>query len=84
MVVFQGHVYTLLLNEAYQVLMRDDLRQEYDASIGRVRGEFGKNFSSVAHSSWRGPCRPQALFVDENACIGHFLLAHHILIPLTL
>ncbi|KAK9119772.1 hypothetical protein Scep_017865 [Stephania cephalantha] len=73
----KGHAYTLLLNEAYQVLMRDDLRQDYDASIGRVRGNFGESFTGVAYSSWRGPCRPQALFVDENACIGCRECVHH-------
>ncbi|KAI3474909.1 hypothetical protein Pfo_030220, partial [Paulownia fortunei] len=62
-----GHASTLMLNKAYKILMRDDLRKEYDASIGRIsvgvgRGAFG--------SIWKGPLRPQALFVDENACIG--------------
>ncbi|KAI3452457.1 hypothetical protein Pfo_009121 [Paulownia fortunei] len=63
----KGHASTLMLNKAYKILMRDDLRKEYDASIGRIsvgvgRGAFG--------SIWKGPLRPQALFVDENACIG--------------
>ncbi|KAK6155211.1 hypothetical protein DH2020_009459 [Rehmannia glutinosa] len=64
----KGHESTLMLNKAYKVLMRDDLRKEYNASIGRIsvgieKGAFG--------SIWKGPLRPQALFVDENACIGN-------------
>ncbi|XP_025014119.2 chaperone protein dnaJ C76, chloroplastic isoform X1 [Ricinus communis] len=63
----QGHEYTLMLNEAYKILMREDLRREYDISIG----QYGKNNNVVmGFSSWRGPFRSQALFVDENACIG--------------
>jgi hypothetical protein len=54
------------------VLMRDDLRKKYDASIGQMRVPYGTNYSSLGYSSWKGPLRPQALFVDENACIGHF------------
>ncbi|KAG2720450.1 hypothetical protein I3760_02G035600 [Carya illinoinensis] len=30
----KGHEHTLLLNEAYKVLMRDDLRRDYDAFVG--------------------------------------------------
>jgi curved DNA-binding protein CbpA len=61
-----------MLNEAYKVLMRDDQRREYDASICQMRVPNGTNYSSLGYSSWKGPLRPQALFVDENACIGHF------------
>lgn len=61
-----------MLNEAYKVLMREDLRREYDASICQMRLPYGTNYSSLGYSSWKGPLRPQALFVDENACIGHF------------
>ncbi|KAK6926519.1 hypothetical protein RJ641_008238 [Dillenia turbinata] len=61
-----GHEQTLKLNEAYQVLMSEDLRRHYDASIGHMKvGAFGSGYST-----WKGPLRPQALFVDENACIG--------------
>ncbi|KAF8378256.1 hypothetical protein HHK36_029595 [Tetracentron sinense] len=73
----RGHEYTIMLNEAYQVLVREDLRREYDASIGKVRGEFGRDFSGLAYSSWKGPLRSQALFVDENACIGCQECVHH-------
>ncbi|KAK4846241.1 hypothetical protein QYF36_014779 [Acer negundo] len=66
----QGHEYTLKLNEAYKVLMREDLRKDYDASFGRMRMQFGRNASGLGYSSWKGPLRPEALFVDENACIG--------------
>ncbi|KAH7577325.1 hypothetical protein JRO89_XS01G0236300 [Xanthoceras sorbifolium] len=66
----QGHEYTLKLNEAYKVLMREDLRKEYDALFGRMRVQFGRNASSLGYSSWKGPLRPEALFVDENVCIG--------------
>lgn len=61
-----------MLNEAYKVLMREDLRKDYDAYIGQTRVHFGRNTSGFGYSSWKGPLRPQALFVDENACIGHF------------
>ncbi|TXG54697.1 hypothetical protein EZV62_019953 [Acer yangbiense] len=66
----QGHEYTLKLNEAYRVLMREDLRKDYDASFGRTRVHLGRNASGLGYSSWKGPLRPEALFVDENACIG--------------
>jgi len=66
----KGHGHTLMLNEAYKVLMREDLRREYDASIGQLRISFGRNIPDLGYSSWNGPLRPQALFVDENACIG--------------
>ncbi|KAE8021508.1 hypothetical protein FH972_007392 [Carpinus fangiana] len=73
----KGHEYTLMLNEAYKVLMRDDLRRKYDASIGQMRVPYGTNYSSLGYSSWKGPLRPQALFVDENACIGCRECVHH-------
>lgn len=60
-----------MLNEAYKVLMRADLRKDYDASIGAMRFGFEKGKSGLGYSSWNGPLRLQALFVDENACIGH-------------
>ncbi|XP_059641504.1 chaperone protein dnaJ C76, chloroplastic-like [Cornus florida] len=67
----KGHEYTLMLNKAYKVLMSDDLRKEYDASIHVIlRVGFGTHLSGAGYSSWNGPLRPQALFVDENACIG--------------
>ncbi|CAN6453222.1 unnamed protein product [Victoria cruziana] len=66
----KGHEFTLLLNEAYRVLMRDDLRRRYDASRGKGLAETATCFSGFSSSSWNGPLRPQALFVDENSCIG--------------
>ncbi|GKA46335.1 chaperone protein DnaJ C76, chloroplastic-like protein [Tanacetum coccineum] len=66
----QGHEYTLMLNEAYNVLMKDDLRKDYDASIGHVRVGLKGDKLDMGYSSWNGPFRPQALFVDEKACIG--------------
>ncbi|KAL4568350.1 hypothetical protein LXL04_023960 [Taraxacum kok-saghyz] len=66
----KGHEHTLLLNEAYHVLMKDNLRKDYDASIGHVRVGFGGDALDMGHSSWNGPFRPHALFVDEKACIG--------------
>eukprot|EP01018_Ginkgo_biloba_P003368 Gb_02355 [translate_table: standard] len=65
----KGHAMTLLLNEAYQILMRDDTRTRYDVSNGK-RSETEGQFTGSAYSSWNGPERPEALFVDENACIG--------------
>jgi curved DNA-binding protein CbpA len=65
----QGHEYTLMLNKAYKVLMRAEVRKEYDASIGQSQVGFGRQNSSLGFSSWKGPLRPQALFVDQNACI---------------
>ncbi|KDO55192.1 hypothetical protein CISIN_1g022195mg [Citrus sinensis] len=74
----KGHEHTLLLNEAYKVLMRGDLRKDYDASIGQMRFHFGTNASAgFSRSSWKGPPRPEALFVDENACIGCRECVHH-------
>ena len=72
--MFQGHEHTLLLNEAYNVLMKDDLRKDYDASIGYIRVGFGGDALNMGYSSWNGPFRPQALFVDEKACIGQDFL----------
>ena len=60
-----------MLNEAYKILMREDLRRDYDASIGHIRMNYGGNFSNIkGYSSWEGPLRPQALFVDESSCVG--------------
>ncbi|KAM7512479.1 hypothetical protein LguiB_011354 [Lonicera macranthoides] len=73
----KGHEYTLMLNKAYKVLMREEMRREYDASIGQTRVGFGRETSGLGFSSWRGPLRPQALFVDENACIGCRECVHH-------
>lgn len=58
--------------------MRGDLRKDYDASIGQMRFHFGTNASAgFSRSSWKGPPRPEALFVDENACIGCRECVHH-------
>jgi hypothetical protein len=67
-----------MLNEAYNVLMTDDLRTKYDASIGHMTVQIGKNnyVNVMGYSSWKGPLRPQALFVDENACIGQSYSSH--------
>ena len=59
-----------MLNEAYRVLTREELRREYDATIGQMGVGLGGSFSDMGYSSWNGPLRPQALFVDENECIG--------------
>ena len=58
------------LNEAYRVLMREDQRKEYDSSMGETRVRFGNYNPGLGYSSWKGPLRSQALFVDGNACIG--------------
>ncbi|KAK3033046.1 hypothetical protein RJ639_035672 [Escallonia herrerae] len=73
----KGHKHTLMLNEAYTVLMRADLRSDYDASIGHNRVGLGRDASGLGYSSWEGALRPQALFVDENACIGCRECVHH-------
>ncbi|XP_052195235.1 chaperone protein dnaJ C76, chloroplastic-like [Diospyros lotus] len=73
----RGHEYTLMLNKAYKVLIREDLRREYDASIGQLRVSFGRNIPGLGSSSWEGPIRSHALFVDENACIGCRECIHH-------
>ncbi|KAK4752682.1 hypothetical protein SAY87_021480 [Trapa incisa] len=63
----KGHEYSLMLNEAYKVLMKEDLPNDH----GSVRMPFGMQGSKPSfYSSWNGPLRSQALFVDENACIG--------------
>ncbi|XVF14066.1 hypothetical protein REPUB_Repub09cG0024700 [Reevesia pubescens] len=71
----EGHEYTLMLNEAYKVLIKDDMRRDYDASIGSMKVHFGRSVSG--YSSWKGPLKPQALFVDANACIGCRECVHH-------
>ncbi|XP_056176373.1 chaperone protein dnaJ C76, chloroplastic-like isoform X3 [Syzygium oleosum] len=43
----EGHEYTLLLNEAYRVLMRDDLRRDYDAITGQARTRFRRDCSDI-------------------------------------
>ncbi|MCL7029688.1 hypothetical protein MKW94_003640 [Papaver nudicaule] len=63
----KGHEYTLKLNEAYHVLMRKDMRREYDTTLSKKSTD---GFSELGYSTWKGPIRPQALFVDENLCIG--------------
>ncbi|KAL7232602.1 hypothetical protein ACSBR2_010588 [Camellia fascicularis] len=73
----KGHEYTLMLNEAYKVLIKEGLRREYDACIGQLRVSFGRNVTDLGYSSWNGPLRPHALFVDENACIGCTECVHH-------
>lgn len=67
----QGHDYTLLLNEAYKVLMRDISR--HADGRGRSRAGLGVGYTGDGYSSWNGPVRSQALFVDENKCIGTYL-----------
>jgi hypothetical protein len=66
----QGHDYTLLLNEAYKVLMRDISR--HADGRGRSRVGLGVGYTGDGYSSWNGPVRSQALFVDENKCIGTY------------
>lgn len=70
----KGHESTLMLNKAYKVLVRDDLRREYDKSIGQIRVGIDR---SMFGSVWKEPLRPQALFVDENACVGCWQCVHH-------
>ncbi|KAJ4789469.1 Chaperone DnaJ [Rhynchospora pubera] len=62
----QGHEYTLLLNEAYRKLIR--MKQ----NSGKKQAGFGGNYNynGEGYSRWNGPIRSQALFVDENKCIG--------------
>jgi hypothetical protein len=69
----QGHDYTLLLNEAYKVLMRNLSRH----ADGKSRaGLLWKWSHWDGYSSWNGPVRSQALFVDENKCIGMYYHQH--------
>lgn len=65
----KGHEHTLMLNEAYHALMRQDLRTKRDG--------FESKFSGSGCSSWNGTVRPQALFVDQNRCIGCRECVHH-------
>ncbi|KAM7256721.1 hypothetical protein ACFE04_012462 [Oxalis oulophora] len=69
-----GHELILKINEAYKVLMRDDLRRKYDVSIGETRTTLSPTSGC---SSWKGPLRQHALFVDESACIGCRECVHH-------
>ncbi|KAJ1412163.1 DnaJ domain containing protein [Sesbania bispinosa] len=73
----EGHEYTLMLNKAYEVLMTEELRRKYDESIGQMRLRFGENNTPLGYSTWKGPLRPQALFVDANACVGCRECVHH-------
>ncbi|CAN1853320.1 Chaperone protein dnaJ C76, chloroplastic [Linum perenne] len=75
----KGHEFTLKLNHAYKVLMREDIRRQYDTSIGEVGIVFDRNDTYVhkGYSVWNGPSRPHALFVDETACIGCGECAYH-------
>ncbi|XP_039124432.1 chaperone protein dnaJ C76, chloroplastic-like isoform X1 [Dioscorea cayenensis subsp. rotundata] len=67
----KGHEYTLLLNEAYHVLIREEQQgRRCMVSNNKRRGGFASDFSGSGYSSWNGPLRSQALFVDENKCIG--------------
>lgn len=62
-----------MLNKAYKVLVRDELRKEYDKTIGQIRVGIETN---TLGSVWKEPLRPQALFVDEHACVGMWEVAH--------
>ncbi|KAL8138097.1 hypothetical protein V2J09_004098 [Rumex salicifolius] len=74
----EAHGYVMMLNEAYEVLMSENSRKKYDASIGQVSVGFGRsNSGMMTYSVWNGPLRPEALFVDENACIGCRECVHH-------
>ncbi|XAR51894.1 hypothetical protein NMG60_11006684 [Bertholletia excelsa] len=73
----KGHERTMMLNKAYKVLVKEDLRREYDLSIGQLGAPLGRNIHGLGYSSWKGPLRPLALFVDENACIGCRECVHH-------
>ncbi|BBN04940.1 ferredoxin [Marchantia polymorpha subsp. ruderalis] len=69
----QGHAMALLLNEAYQTLMDENLRAAYNTAHSyrvAIRKAGHKAFTGNTYSSWVGPDRPQGLFVDENACVG--------------
>ncbi|CAL1358070.1 unnamed protein product [Linum trigynum] len=67
----KGHEFTLRLNQAYTVLMKEDLRRQYDTSIGEFRIGFQRTGRDVEScSSWNGPLRPHTLFVDETAWCG--------------
>lgn len=68
---YQGHDHTLLLNEAYKILMRNTSRHD-----GSLKSRGG-GYTGDAYSSWNGPLRSQALFVDENKCIGCRECVHH-------
>ncbi|XP_004965401.1 chaperone protein dnaJ C76, chloroplastic isoform X1 [Setaria italica] len=70
---YKSHDYTLLLNEAYNVLMRN-LSRHVD---GKSRAGTGSGYTGDGYSSWNGPVRSQALFVDENKCIGCRECVHH-------
>ncbi|RVW40312.1 Chaperone protein dnaJ C76, chloroplastic [Vitis vinifera] len=66
----KGHEYSLMLNEAYGVLAWEDLRREYDASIGQMRVGFWGSFSGLGYGSWKGPLRPQAS-IGSRECVHH-------------
>ncbi|KAH7433055.1 hypothetical protein KP509_07G052800 [Ceratopteris richardii] len=70
----EGHEITLLLNEAYQTLTSSELRHAYRFSSSRNNNTSGENkgtfYTGYAYSAWNGPDRSQAIFVDENSCIG--------------
>ncbi|CAL9114094.1 unnamed protein product [Musa textilis] len=73
----KGHDYTLMLNQAYRTLMREESRSRYDTACGRRSEWSGSKYSGLGYSSWNGPLRSQALFVDEHRCIGCRECVHH-------
>ncbi|XP_072983789.1 chaperone protein dnaJ C76, chloroplastic-like [Typha latifolia] len=73
----RGHEFTLLLNEAYRALTKEDRRRNYNGANAKSRRGFESNYSGNGYSSWNGPLRSQALFVDENKCIGCRECVHH-------
>lgn len=57
---------TLLLNEAYQTLMDENLRTAYNTVHSykqSLRGAGYKTFTGSPYSTWVGPDRPQGVFV---------------------
>ncbi|KAJ1691488.1 hypothetical protein LUZ63_015643 [Rhynchospora breviuscula] len=75
----QGHEYTLLLNEAYRKLIR--MKQNSNKKQAGFGGNY--NYNGEGYSRWNGPIRSQALFVDENKCIGSVCTTQAIHLPWT-
>eukprot|EP00270_Netrium_digitus_P003909 TRINITY_DN1475_c0_g1_i1.p1 TRINITY_DN1475_c0_g1~~TRINITY_DN1475_c0_g1_i1.p1 ORF type:complete len:497 (+),score=102.72 TRINITY_DN1475_c0_g1_i1:162-1652(+) len=66
----EGHEMTLLLNEAYNILMDGPRRKAYEKQWRTAASAGYTGYTGQPRSQWSGPETLQALFVDEAACVG--------------
>eukprot|EP00798_Chlamydomonas_sp_ICE-L_P015983 gene15983-22116_t len=76
-----GHDICILLNEAYETLMDETMRQIYDAKLDKALVDADDDFTGLMLSKWTPTVSPamakhvnpderRAVFVDEISCIG--------------